>query len=333
MRLPPYFFSNPYVVFPTLSDFIKSLEGEITDTELQEVNRLAALNLPPVVSGSVVAAIFGVNPGIVWAIINKPHRYYRTFNIPKGNGQREIHAPRVVLKIFQKWLSVRLADAWRPADCVYGFVAGRTYIDAAIKHKNAKWVFSCDIQEFFPSTPSIYVKECLQRLGYNHDQAALVSSLCCFRGGLAQGSPASPVLSNICADDLDKQLLRVAEKYGCNYTRYADDVTFSGSAEVPSGLTDDVAGVFHASPWELAPGKTKLSVSPARLKVHGLLVHTGTPKLTKGYRNKLRAYRHLAAHGKLTKNLSKVNGHLSYAADVDRRVAADNIEVENLFGP
>jgi hypothetical protein len=149
-------------------------------------------------------------------------------------------------------------------------------------------------------------------------------------GGLAQGSPASPVLSNICAGDLDTNLLKIAEKYGCNYTRYADDVTFSGRTVVPAGLIDDVTNAFHASPWELAPGKTTLSVSPARLKVHGLLVNTETPRLTKGYRNKLRAYRHLAAHGKLTNNLSKVNGHLSYAADVDRRVAAENINVDSL---
>jgi hypothetical protein len=210
---------------------------------------------------------------------------------------------------------------------VYGFVRGRTHIDAAIKHRGAKWVFSCDIRDFFSSTPRAYVEECMRQLGYDPTQANLISGLCCFRGGLAQGSPASPVLSNICADALDQRLVRIAEKYSCKYTRYADDVTFSGAAEVPVGLEGEVANIFHESPWELAPGKTQLSESPSRLKVHGLLVHTDAPKLTKGYRNKLRAYRHLAANGKLVNDVTRVQGHLSYAADFDRRVAAENMPV------
>ena len=88
---------------------------------------------------------------------------------------------------------------------------------------------------------------------------------------------------------------------------------------LPAELVAQVKGVLAKNRWEIAPEKEHIAELPARLKVHGLLVHGPQPRLTKGYRNKIRAYRHLVASGKIsTVDISRIQGHISYADHVEK---------------
>ncbi|MBK5163958.1 reverse transcriptase family protein [Paraburkholderia domus] len=266
-----------------------------------------------------LATMFGINPGLIWSFENRPRQHYRSFSIPKGRTTRQIDAPRVALKLVQKWLSVHLSRAFQPAEHVYGFVSNRSHVQAAARHVGARWVFSVDIQDFFPSTPVDLVAESLQTIGFGHEGARLLSRLACLRGALAQGAPSSPVLSNICFQHVDEQLILIASRYGVRLTRYADDIVISGTDELPPTLENDVRALFSQGPWRLADQKTQIAQLPDRLKVHGLLVHGEKIRLTKGYRNRLRAYRHLISRGGIQDaDLAKVKGHLNYATSVDK---------------
>lgn len=282
---------------------------------------LANMGLPPITSRAALAAMLGINPGLIWSFETRPSRHYRTFYIPKGKGLRRIDAPRVALKIVQKWIGFQLAKKYGPPKHVYGFVEGRSHIDAAQLHCGASWVFGVDIQGFFPSTPIGMVAKSLVHIGFDELGATLIARLCCFQDVLAQGAPSSPVLSNICFSQYDALLSEIAEKYSVRLTRYADDIVFSGSGEFPSALKGDVYSLFAVGPWSLSEQKTKLSILPQRLKVHGLLVHGSKVRLTKGYRNRLRAYEHLLALGRITsESMDSVKGHLGYKRQVEKRV-------------
>lgn len=319
MRLPHPLLESKYFLFSSFVELSRAL-GEVTHPdELAAATRLDLLGLPPVTSRLALATMFGINPGLVWSFENRPRRHYRSFSIPKGRSTRQIDAPRVALKLIQKWLSVHLSRAFQPADHVYGFVSNRSHLQAAAKHVNASWVFSVDIQDFFPSTPDTLVAESLRTMGFDSHGAELLSRLACLRGALAQGAPSSPVLSNICFQRLDEQLVAIATNYGVRLTRYADDIVFSGTSEFPPTLEDDVEALFNQGPWRLADQKTQISQLPDRLKVHGLLVHGERVRLTKGYRNRLRAYRHLISNDRIRdEDLAKVKGHLNYAASVEK---------------
>lgn len=165
------------------------------------------------------------------------------------------------------------------------------------------------------------VAKSLVHIGFDELGATLIARLCCFQDVLAQGAPSSPVLSNICFSQYDALLSEIAEKYSVRLTRYADDIVFSGSGEFPSALKGDVYSLFAVGPWSLSEQKTKLSILPQRLKVHGLLVHGSKVRLTKGYRNRLRAYEHLLALGRITsESMDSVKGHLGYKRQVEKRV-------------
>lgn len=313
MRLPQSLLDSPLFIFGSSQEFFSAVKGEVPPDDLQELQRLIDEGLPPVVSASLLAVLFGLNPGIVQSIIRNPNKYYRQFSIPKGNGVRVINSPRVALKIIQKWLSIWLQNKYAPPSHVYGFIPGRSHVLAAAKHTGAKWIFSVDIKDFFPSTSDRMISDCMVELGYSQEGAEIIKKICCLNGGLAQGSPASPILSNIAFKNLDIALERIAIKYDTKLTRYADDITFSSVDAYPDGLKEEVIGIFETVPWTLSKDKIEFSSLPNRLKVHGLLVHGENVRLTKGYRNKLRAYRHLLRNKKIIKSdINKIIGHLKY---------------------
>ena len=319
MRLPHLLLDRLCFTFTSAAELVRALGETAMPEEIAEIERLAALQLPPITSPHALATMLGVNDGLVWSMINRPQRHYRTFAVPKGRQERVIHAPRVALKVFQKWLSVRLVAAYPRPSHVFGFTPGFSHIDAAAQHLGARWTLGVDIHNFFPTTPEWLVNARLQFMGFNALGAKVVARLACFQGNLAQGAPSSPVLSNICFSDLDQQLADVAVKYHVRMSRYADDIVFSGIEDVPAQLKGDVQSLFSPSPWKLAQHKISLDVLPDRLKIHGLLVHGEKIRLIKGYRNQIRAYQHLMDQGAIGEaDKARIRGHLSYAAAVDK---------------
>lgn len=314
MKLPQSLIDSPFFQFTSLAELERALTGLVPAEELTEAQSLALKGLPPVTSRNVLAAMFGISPGLIWSFESRTAKYYRTFFLPKGNRQRRIDAPKIGLKVIQKWLSVQLQKSYQRPDHVFGFVAGCSHVDAATKHCRARWIFSVDIKDFFQSTPQDMVANSLKEMGFPEDTAKLFSVLCCLNGTLAQGAPSSPVLSNICFKPLDDRLAQIARDYDVCLTRYADDIVFSGNQELPEGLREAVMALFGESIWQLAEEKIHFSALPNRLKVHGLLVHGENVRLTKGYRNRLRAFKHLMAKDQIRPDdIDKVRGHLVYS--------------------
>jgi hypothetical protein len=263
----------------------------------------------------------GINPGLIWSLTHRPQRYYRTFTIKTGRKIRQITAPKIALKIIQKWLGYHFSRAvvWSPH--VYGFVPGRCHIEAAYAHIGADWALSVDISNFFSTTPHSLVVSSLTDLGYDDAPADLIASLTCFNGCLAQGAPSSPSLSNICFRSVDAALVHLSELYECTLTRYADDIVFSGRGSVPQRLRSDLTEIFEATPWRLAADKDCVQPYKGRIKIHGLVIGGDGIRLTKGYRNKIRAYEHiLRTRGGAARGWSELNGHVQYAKRVSRKL-------------
>lgn len=270
------------------------------------------------VSIRCLATLFGYSSKFTGALYRRTERYYRTFSIPKGKKRRTIHAPKVALKVIQKWFGFHLAEVVKFDESVFGFVKGRSAIQAAAVHCGADWVYSVDIEDFFPSTPLRKVVVALQELGYTPHGADLIAKLCCYNGMLSQGSPASPVLSNLVFRDADAELSGMAKQFELHNTRYADDIVFSAKGEFPEEIKTAVHTVIESRGWKIAEQKERLVKRPNRMKVHGLLVHGEKPRLTKGYRNKIRAFKHLLANERVaSEDVAQLKGHISYARSID----------------
>jgi retron-type reverse transcriptase len=314
MNSPPFLIS-----FSSTDQFLKALADDVRASYSKDLQNLADKGLPPVVSVRSLATLFGYSTKFMGALYHHPHRYYRTFSIPKGKEHRIIHAPKVALKVIQKWFGFHLAKAVEFDEAIFGFIEGRSAIAAAASHCEADWVYSIDIEDFFNSTPLSKVISSLVGLGYTEHGANLIGKLCCYEGMLAQGSPASPILSNLVFRDADNDLISIAERNGVRYTRYADDIVFSGKGQFPSEIQAAVHTVIEKGGWKISDRKERFAARPNRLKVHGLLVHGSKPRLTKGYRNRIRAFKHLLAKDAVrSEDIRKLRGHISYSSSVDK---------------
>lgn len=326
MRLPHSLTDSIFFALSSARELIAALGEYATEVERDEIERLSNLGLPPVTSRAALSTLVGVNPGLVWSFLNRPHRHYRVFEIRKGKKARSITAPKVGLKVVQKWLSVHLQRTYFPPEHVFGFIPGRSHVDAASVHTSARWVLSVDIENFFPTTPKELVELELQRIGYSSGAAQIISGVCCLGGFLPQGSPASPVLSNLAFREVDSRLNAIAGTRNIRLSRYADDIVFSGKEEFLPELKDEVFSTFEGTPWGLSPLKTKFAAWPERLKVHGLLVNSEGVRLTKRYRNKIRAYEHVletrAVSGEDSKRL---RGHVLFGKHVAKYYPASSV--------
>ncbi|WP_018624606.1 reverse transcriptase family protein [Kangiella aquimarina] len=315
MNAPPLLVS-----YSTVESYLSALSQDSVSSYQKEINDLVARGLPPVVNTKLLGLLFGLSNKFITSLLIDKKRHYRNFNLRKKGKVRTINAPKMSLKVIQKWFGSHLASSIDYASYVYGFIPGRKALDAAKVHCGSRWVYSIDIEDFFPSTPSELVYESLKSLGYTELGSKIITEICTLDGYLPQGAPSSPALSNLVAKNLDRHLYKLSTDLGVKYTRYADDIVFSGAEDFPKNLPEIIIEIFADTPWSLSERKNYFAdtLLGHRLKVHGLLVKEDAVRLTKGYRNKIRAYKHLLEQGKIKdSDLQRIKGHLTYAKLID----------------
>lgn len=227
----------------------------------------------------------------------KKDESYVNFSIPKKNGKpRNISAPNHGLKAIQACLNLVLQEKYCPTSAAMGFVPGRSVVSNASVHQRQKYVYNIDIKDFFPSISEGRVFSVLQQKPYSFDKmtAGIIADLCCHKGVLPQGAPTSPILTNIICERLDWRLSKLANQYHLKYSRYADDISFSGMENLFHEDGDFVNRLHHYIAKEgfvVNPDKTRLNTRGFRQEVTGLSVNE-KPNVSKRYVKSLRTMIH-----------------------------------------
>lgn len=245
------------------------------------------------------AKLLGFTPkGASYVLYKLPaSQKYRTFEIPKkSGGTRTINAPEKSLSLLQKRLGELLYECvtehqkghprfWHAS---HGFQKDRTIVSNAEVHRRRRFVFNVDIENFFGTLNFGRV-----RGFFIHDKAfaldpavaTIIAQIACHNNVLPQGSPCSPVISNLIGNILDLRLLALSRDTRCTYTRYADDLTFSTNEKL---FPTEIAINVHGSEWivgkrlekqieraefTLNQGKTRMSLRQSRQTVTGLVVN------------------------------------------------------------
>ena len=229
--------------------------------------------------------------------------HYRKFPIRRTHKRpRWINAPDTELKIIQKKLLQRILYKISPHPDAHGFYPGKSILSNAQPHCNKNWVISFDVKDFFPSTTQEMVIKSLIH-GKLEVDPNLISQLCCLNMTLPQGAPTSPHLANLAFYECDLKLKEFALDHSLNYTRYADDMTFSGN-ELPDKIIERIRRTLLTSNYQLAEKKTKLMGRNTQQKVTGLHVNERV-LLPRSLRRKIRAIKHDINTSGITKAISK----------------------------
>jgi retron-type reverse transcriptase len=266
-----------------------------------------------------VAELLGFKPkALAYVLYVKPlGDKYRTFEIPKRTGgTRIINAPCPELMNLQRRLAGLLQaciDENNLAKKVtsvlsHGFRPGYSIITNADVHDNRRFVFNVDLENFFGTINFGRVRGFFisnRNFQLTPKVATIVAQIACHDNALPQGSPCSPVISNLLGHPLDILLAALAHKHGCSYSRYADDITFStNKTSFPEAIASPVIGIGHH--WEAGASllkaihkngftvntkKTRMQYDGSRQEVTGLIVNAKVNTPYK-FRRKARAMVH-----------------------------------------
>jgi RNA-directed DNA polymerase len=270
--------------------------------------KISFLNLS---SGRDIADFLGRDySNLVYHLYKAPDSsHYKTFLIPKrSGGEREICAPLGPLKIFQGKLNHAMSLIYQPKDVVQGFAKGRSIVTNASNHKRQKYVLKVDLNDFFPSIHFGRVRGLFMAYPFKFkiDVATILAQLCCHNKKLPQGAPTSPIISNIICAKMDSNIMALAKKCKCYYTRYADDMTFSTSLKAfPNQIAksrkekdtliveigDELKEIIENNSFTINNKKTRLSQYFQSQQVTGLIVNE-FPNVPRKYVRDIRAMLH-----------------------------------------
>jgi hypothetical protein len=195
-----------------------------------------------------------------------------------------------------------------PDHIAHGFKRERSIITNARWHSNRRYVFNVDIKDFFGSINFGRVRGYFiadKNFQLPAKVATVLAQIACFENALPQGSPCSPIISNLIGHIVDIRIAKLAERVGCTYTRYADDLTFStNKVTFPDQIATRILGNAHSwrpgdelsrlmenCGFELNPTKTRMQYRDSRQEVTGLVVNRKI-NIRHEYRHLVRAMVH-----------------------------------------
>lgn len=230
---------------------------------------------------------------------------YFSYNIPKRDGSvRSIHAPNSELKVVQRTILDDLLSFSPLSLHAEGFRRNRSIVTNSQRHVSQKVVVKLDLKDFFPSITSQRIFGLFLGLGYPRQVASLLTGLTTYKGALPTGAPTSPVLSNLVCRRLDKRLAGVAQKMQFEYSRYADDLTFSSQNPQLVQLIPFIQEIIQEEGFEVKTPKTRIQRNGGQQKVTGIVVNCRPNIASKEIRS-LRAIIHNSRNGNLQEQVQK----------------------------
>ena len=227
------------------------------------------------------------------ATTSDPLQHYRYAFLAKRDGAlRLIEAPKPRLKRIQRRILDEILAKVPVHESAQGFVAGRSCLGHAQRHAGEAMVLTLDLAQFFPSLGVARIHGLFRLLGYPWAVARRLTGLCSTATPLTlarrlpeaeqrryamphlpQGAPSSPALANLAAWPLDRRLAGLARAAGVNYSRYADDLAFSGDAPQLESFERKVAVIIQEEGFALNSSKTRRMRQSERQQVTGIVVN------------------------------------------------------------
>jgi retron-type reverse transcriptase len=292
-----------------------SIEQWITEPQkMQPVAAALGWQLPAIESVGALGEWLSLNAGdLEWfadlcglAHQGSPqlsHYNYRVLD--KRSGLRLIEAPKTRLKKLQRQILSQILERVPSHPSVHGFIKGRSILSCVAPHVGQRVILGMDLQDFFPSFAARRIQALFRTLGYPESVADRLGGICTTvtprgvwsrdkfdphlawlerqhardlycRPHLPQGAPTSPAIANICFYKTDCRLDGLARSCGATYTRYADDLAFSGGRAFERGIerfSIHVAAILLEEGFHVNHRKTRVMRQGVRQHVVGLVAN------------------------------------------------------------
>lgn len=265
---------------------------------------------------------------------------YKSFEIPKkSGGVRHIHAPEEELKQIQSKLTKVLYEyalkieknngkKWNIA---HAFVKGKGCFTNAKIHRNKRILVNVDLKDFFDSfhfgrVRGYFMKNRNYQL--SEEVATVIAQIACYKGKLPQGAPTSPVITNLICGIFDIRILHLAKKYRLDYTRYADDLTFSTNDKkfqiYQEQFLEELTNEISKAGFSINQNKTRVQYRDSHQEVTGIVVNKKLNVIRKYYKDTRAMAYNLYKTGEYTidgekkGSIQQLEGRFSYINQFDK---------------
>ena len=238
-------------------------------------------------AGGGVKSMFSSKQLVFYSDISWNKKLYKSFCIPKKTGgNRQILAPERNLRLMQRCVNRILQAIYLAPSCATGFIPDRSIVDNSRFHVGKQYVFNTDLKDFFTSISYNQVYNCLliRPFEFSPVIAKTIAGICCtetYVDGISQvvlpqGAPTSPIMANIVCLPLDRKCSGLAKRFGVSYSRYADDITFSGDKNMfyyGSDFMMELERIIESQHFNINHDKDRVQNYACRQVVTGLVVN------------------------------------------------------------
>lgn len=224
----------------------------------------------------------------LYTVSNQIETHYHPVVIPKkSGGRRKLLVPDALLRTIQRNLLHHVLEEFQISEFACAYKKGTSIVDNARPHVGAKLVLKLDIQDFFDQiTWSLVYQNAFPGTHFPPAIRKMLTEFCCVRDRLPQGAPTSPTVSNLVMRPFDVHMGEWCREREIRYTRYCDDLTFSGAFE-PKEVIRKVRGFLQVYGFELNRKKTRVLGRGNAQSVTGIVVNEKA-QVSRAYRKKLR---------------------------------------------
>ena len=266
----------------------KGLPHELIASYKKYVQDMYQRGYPPIFEFIHLCKLMGRSKSYLSSVIMSPEKHYRTFNILKSSGGfRLIKAPYPALLQCQRWIVSNILEKVKLAFVAHGFRRKKSILTNARHHLEAPNILKIDLKDFFPSISINRVISIFKALGYPNNVSYCLAKLCTSDDCLPQGAATSPYISNIAIRKVDWRLYHLCKKCEMIYTRYADDMTFSGE-NIGWSFISIVNKIIEEEGFKINNEKTRLHKRKGRRIVTGISVNNADPKIPREMKRDLR---------------------------------------------
>jgi len=293
--------------------------------------KLSMLGLPVMETIEDFSKLTHLSIYTIYKLSTYSNKHYFTYEIPKKNRKlRTISQPSKKLKGLQSWILFNILNKLNVSNSCKGFEKNTSILDNVEPHKDSSIIVTLDLKDFFTSIKGIKVYNIFKAIGYNKLMSTILTNLCVFNDGLPQGGPCSPKLANLSAWPLDVRIQGFVGKMGITYTRYADDLTFSGhNPQKVVKIISFITYIIEQEKLKLNDEKTRVAGLGRLKKVTGLVISDDRIGIGQKKYKELRAkIFHLIKPAEQfnTKRIGEVQGWLSYLNSVDKKRFNDAVK-------
>ena len=222
----------------------------------------------------------------IYSISNNIENNYKEYKIKKRNGNyRTIYEPNKILKHIQRKILSNILEDMKVSEYAKAYHKNISIVDNAIVHVKSKVILKLDIVDFFDNIDFINVyKNCFY--SFPKSIGILLTNLCTYYGFLPQGAPTSAYISNLVMREIDYKIGLFCKELNINYTRYSDDMTFSGDFN-PNIVIRKVRKLLYKLNLKINNKKIKVIYNYHSQSVTGIIVNEKMQANSK-YRSKIR---------------------------------------------